>query len=130
MPLNKESTRILKSILNNLLIIEDNSFIRRNIYTATKEISSIREICLAKSLQEAISLLKKTQFKLIVLDLKLPDGNGFEILKMFKDKQVETKIFVFTISTELKRICLKYGAFAFYDKSTDFDQLMEALKKA
>ena len=72
----------LKSILNNLLIVEDNSFIENKIFYAAKEGSNIDYIHSAKSLQVAISLLNKTIYKLIILDLKLPDGNGLEILKI------------------------------------------------
>lgn len=119
---------ILKSTLNNLLIVEDNPFIGNKIFNAAKELSSIEDTRLTESLQKAISILTTTNFKLVVLDLNLPDGNGIELLKWFNEKQIETKVFVFSASIELKRICLKYGAFAFFDKAKDFDKLIEALK--
>lgn len=118
----------MKPSINNLLIVEDNSIIRNNIFNAVKDISDIEKIHQKKSLQETFSILEETSFKLIILDLKLPDGNGLELLKMLKEKQVATKVFVFSISTELKYLCLKYGAFAFYDKAKDFDKLIEAIK--
>jgi response regulator of citrate/malate metabolism len=118
----------LNSILNNLLIVEDNSFIGEKIFRATKELSSMKDICLTESLQEAISFLNDKNFELIILDLRLPDGNGLELLKLLKEKQTDTKVFVFSISTELKQICLKYGAFAFFDKANEFDKLIEAVK--
>jgi response regulator of citrate/malate metabolism len=65
----------------------------------------------------------------VILDLNLPNGNGIELLKWIKEKKAETKVFVFSASIELKQICLKYGAFAFFDKAKDFDELIKALKK-
>jgi response regulator of citrate/malate metabolism len=118
----------MNSILNNLLIVEDNPFIGEKIFRATKELSSMKDICLTESLQEAISFLNDKNFELIILDLRLPDGNGLELLKLLKEKQTDTKVFVFSISTELKQICLKYGAFAFFDKANEFDKLIEAVK--
>ena len=120
---------ILKSILNNLLIVEDNPFIGEKIFNAAKEVSGIEHIYITESLQEATSFLNETNFKLVILDLNLPDGNGIELLKWLKEKKIESKVFVFSASTELKKICLKYGAFAFFDKASDFDELIEALKK-
>jgi len=120
---------ILKSILNNLLIVEDNPFIGKKIFNAAKEVSGIEHIYITESLQEATSFLNETNFKLVILDLNLPDGNGIELLKWLKEKKIESKVFVFSASTELKKICLKYGAFAFFDKASDFDELIEALKK-
>ena len=120
---------ILKSILNNLLIVDDNPFIGKKIFNAAKEVSGIEHIYITESLQEATSFLNETNFKLVILDLNLPDGNGIELLKWLKEKKIESKVFVFSASTELKKICLKYGAFAFFDKASDFDELIEALKK-
>lgn len=121
---------ILKSKLNNLLIVEDSPFIGQKIFNATKDLSTIENIRVTESLQEAISFFDNTNFHLVILDLRLPDGNGIELLKWLKEKPIETKVFVFSISTELKRICLKYGAHAFFDKAKDFDKLIEAIKMA
>jgi len=118
----------LKVALNNLLIVEDNPFIGNKIVNALKEGGIIKEIHLTKSLEGATSFFKKTNFEFVVLDLSLPDGNGLELLKWFEEKKIRTKVFVFSASIELKRICLRYGASAFYDKAQDFDDLIEALK--
>ncbi|QXP63564.1 MULTISPECIES: response regulator [unclassified Polaribacter] len=120
----------MKAAFHNLLIVEDNPFIGRNIFDAAKQIDSIRDICLTKSLHEAISIFNKTNFDVIILDLKLPDGNGIELLRMLQKDKKDTKVFVFSISTELRKTCFKYGAFAFFDKAKDFDELVEAIKIA
>ncbi|MCI2229375.1 response regulator [Polaribacter sp. MSW13] len=115
--------------MNNLLILEDNSFVRNNIFDAIKDTRSVGEIQQTESLKEAISLLDDTNFELIILDIKLPDGYGIELLKVLKERQIKTKVFVFSMSTELKKTCLKYGAEAFFDKAKDFNKLVEAIKK-
>lgn len=118
----------MKLAQNNLLIVEDNPVIRKKIYTKANELGSLINIQLTESLQEAISFLNETNFKIITLDLRLPDGNGLELLKWLKENPADTKVFVFSMSTELKQICLKYGAFDFFDKAKDFDKLIEAIK--
>lgn len=118
----------MSSKLNNLLIVEDNPFIKKEIFNATKEFNSIGEIYLTETIQKAISFISKNKFEIIILDLKLPDGSGIELLKFLKEKHIETKVFIFSMSTELKRICLKYGALAFFDKVKDFDKLLESVK--
>ncbi|OAD46651.1 response regulator [Polaribacter atrinae] len=120
----------MKETFLNLLIVEDNPFIGKNILDAAKEIDRLKDIYITKSLQEAISIFNKTNFDLIVLDLKLPDGNGIELLRILQENKKETKVFVFSISTELRKTCFKYGAFAFFDKAKDFDELIEAIKNA
>jgi response regulator of citrate/malate metabolism len=119
---------MLKQTLNNLLIVEDNLFIGEKISKSVKELTDVRDVYITASLQEAFSFMSTIGFKLIILDLMLPDGNGIELLKKIKEEQFETKVLVFSISTELERISLKYGAFAFFDKAKDFDKLIEAVQ--
>ena len=95
---------------------------------ATKNICGFKNIYLTESLQEAISILNKCKIKLLILDLKLKDGSGLEILKMLKEKQIKVDVFIFSISKELSTTCFKYGAKAFYDKAKDFDKLIDAIK--
>ena len=92
--------------------------------------NSFENISVSENLQDAFSILKKTNFKFITLDLKLPDGNGIDLLKKLQEKNTKTKVLVFSISTELRHVCLKYGAFAFFDKATDFDKLIDVLKNS
>ena len=121
---------VLESTLTDVLIVEDNPFIGESIVNAAKEHSGIGALHLTETLQEAISFLNVTNFGVIVLDLNLPDGSGLELLKMIKEKQIKTKVFVFSVNTELKNICLRYGASAFFDKANDFDKLIETIKAA
>ncbi|PQJ76918.1 response regulator [Polaribacter glomeratus] len=118
----------MKSTLKNLLILEDNLYIGKEIVSAAKELKRFQEVYVTKSLKEAISFFSNINFKFVVLDLNLPDGNGIELLKYCVENQKETKVFIFSSSIELKRICLKYGAFAFFDKANGLDELIEALK--
>ncbi|WP_189663129.1 response regulator [Polaribacter sp. IC073] len=120
----------MKPSFYNLLIVEDNLLIGEKIVKAAKEVSAIKEIRLTASLQDAISFLNETKVEIVTLDLSLPDGNGIELLKWFKENKIETKVFVFSTSKELKQICLRYGASAFFDKAKDFDELIETIKKA
>ncbi len=121
---------MFKQTLNKILIVEDNLFIGESIFNIVKEQTEIKDIHLTASLKEAFSFMNNVSFKLIILDLNLPDGNGIELLKKIKEEQIETKVLVFSISTELKRISLKYGAFAFFDKAKDFDKLIETIQNA
>lgn len=118
----------LKSKLKNLLIVEDNTLIGKTIVDATKQIIGIENLHLTTSLQEAITLVNDTEFNLIILDLSLPDGNGLELLKILKDKKSNNKVLVFSTNTHLKAVCLKYGAYAFFDKANDFDKLIDTIR--
>lgn len=119
---------ILKITMQNVLIVEDNAFIAKSIANASKKIRSIGNLHLTTSLQKAITLISNTDINLIILDLNLQDGNGLDLLKILKEKKIEKKVLVFSSDIHLKTMCLKYGAFAFFDKANDFDELIETIK--
>jgi len=112
----------------NLLLIEDDFLIGEKLYNTTKDLHNINLINLSVNLEEAKTALMLTDYDFIVLDLNLPDGNGIELLKWLREKKKLVKVFIFSMNIELKRICLKNGAEAFFDKSQDFDVLIDTLK--
>lgn len=126
--------RLKKMILaitkNNLLLIEDDVLIGEKLYSSIKQLQNIEKVHLADNLEKAKTELMLHRYDLAILDLNLPDGNGIELLKWLKEKNKDIKVFIFSINIELKRMCLKYGAHAFYDKSQDFDVLMNNIENS
>ena len=118
----------LKVNKDNLLVVEDNPFIGNKIVEAVKTISDVKNIQLSDTIKDAFTFLKDSNYQVITLDLSLPDGNGIEILKWLKENNMEKLIYVFSANTELKQICLRYGASAFFDKADGFDELIETIK--
>lgn len=112
----------------DLLLIEDDFCIGKKLYDTTKDLQNIHTVNLAVNLQEAKTMLLLMNYDVIVLDLNLPDGNGLELLKWLKEENRLVKVFIFSINIELKRICLKKGAELFFDKSEDFDLLIDTIK--
>ena len=115
-------------ISSYLLVIEDEPIIRGKILKKLAAFIDIERIKFAANLQDSFNLLNTYEFKVIILDLNLSDGNGIEILNKSKEYPLEPLIYVFSINSELKRICLKKGADAFFDKSKDFDKLISTIK--
>lgn len=116
-----------KIISNHILIIEDEPIISEKIM---KNLASFTDsnIELANTVKDSLVLLNKFKFNIIVLDLNLKDGNGITILNKLKEDNLESLVYVFSINSELKKIAIKKGATAFFDKSKDFDNLISAIK--
>lgn len=117
-------------VKNNLLLIEDDFEVAEKLYKTTKELISVAMVDISVNLKEGINKLSSTKYDIIILDLNLPDGNGIEILKWIKEKQIDIKIYVFSLNIELKKICLKLGADLFFDKSKDFELLIESISNS
>lgn len=68
--------------MRKILIIEDNEIIIKGLKYLLEQEQFEVQVCL--NAQEAMNIIGKQEFDLIVLDIALPDGNGFEICEYIK----------------------------------------------
>ncbi|WP_157804951.1 response regulator [Confluentibacter lentus] len=113
-----------------MLIIEDEPIINEKIVEKLTSFIDSKKIKLANSVEDSLSLLDTFKFNIIILDLNLIDGNGITILNKVKEDHLNSLVYVFSINSELKNICLKKGATGFFDKSKDFDDLISTVRIA
>jgi len=81
---------------------------------------------------EAIQALRKTDFDVAVLDLKMEDMDGLEVLKIFKKMYAPMEVIILSghESAQTAREGMKYGAFDYLSKPCDFEELLNTIKKA
>jgi DNA-binding NtrC family response regulator len=114
----------------NILLVDDeipyvkvlsNRLAKRNIM-ATKAYSGT----------EAIQTLRKQDFDVVVLDLKLEDMNGIEVLKILKKMDPEINVIMLTGhgSEQAAIDGIKEGAFDYLTKPCELDELVEKIRKA
>ena len=74
--------------------------------------------------QEAIKRVRVDRPDVILLDLRLPDMEGFEVLKRAKDLQPTTKVIMVTAldHPELREEAHAYGACGYITKPFDFSE--------
>ncbi len=115
--------------MKRLLIVDDEPSVH---YAFEKVLSKEYEIHSVETLQEAYSKFKEISPHLVLLDLKLPDGNGIEFLKNIKKAQSEIPVIVITAfaDTESAIYAMKEGAFDYLAKPFDINQLKELIRKA
>ena len=85
------------------------------------------EVCYSG--QEALDILKRKKFHLILLDLHLPDIYGTEVLTRIRKNDERTPVIIVTgHGTEKdRRECMQQGAYAFMHKPVGIDELMTIL---
>jgi len=85
------------------------------------------EVCYSG--REALNILKRKTFYLILLDLHLPDIYGTEVLARIKENDEAALVVVLTgHGTEKdRRECIRQGAYAFMHKPLGIDELMTIL---
>jgi DNA-binding NtrC family response regulator len=80
----------------------------------------------------AIQLLRKKDFDVAVVDLKMEDMYGIEVLKIFKKMAPSMPVIMLTGhgSAEAAREGIKEGAFDYLMKPCELDELIEKIHEA
>jgi DNA-binding NtrC family response regulator len=86
----------------------------------------------AASGEEALEILRKTPFEIVITDLFLPGVSGIDILKKVKDESPYTCVILITgnASAETAVEAMKEGAFDYITKPLNFDKLRMLVAKA
>jgi len=90
------------------------------------------EVSIALSGSEAIQTLRKKDFDVAVVDLKMEDIDGIEVLKIFKKMDPELPVVMLTGhgSEKAARDGLALGAFDYLTKPCDLEDLLATITKA
>jgi DNA-binding NtrC family response regulator len=113
-----------------ILIVDDDKTIRWSLTTRLKEEGyDIDEAADAKTARNALSA---NQYDLLLLDYRLPDGNGFDVLKHAKTiDPSQLAIFMTTFATVKNATeSMRLGAYDYIDKPFDLDELVLTIEKA
>ena len=86
----------------------------------------------ASTISSAKNMIIKGNYDLILSDLRLPDGNGIDLLEWRKQKQIETPIIMLTGYADIQTAVnsIKNGAFDYIPKPINPDILLEKIQDA
>lgn len=90
------------------------------------------EALVKSTVDEAKKDLLKSEFNLIVTDLRLPDGDGIMLLTWIKEKKIHTPVIIMTSYGEVQSAvaAIKLGAFDYMEKPINPDILKVKISEA
>ena len=114
-----------------VLIVDDSEILRDRLIAMLVEIIELENINQAKDVPEAISSFRKLHPDVVILDIRIPGGSGIDVLEEMKKSNRPPLVIVFTNYPypQYRRKCMEAGADFFFDKSNEFDKVMEVLKR-
>jgi len=113
-----------------VLIVDDEQPIRRLV---EKELGSERRcITAVGSVREALAAFNRETFDVVLLDMRLPDGDGIELLAKLQERTPEVQVIIITgygdVDNAVK--AMKLGAYDYIGKPFDLDRLTLIVEKA
>src|SRR6266481_3738061 len=127
---NRRAERRTNIVQGTVLVIDDEADIRELL-----ELSLVRmglAVESAGSVAAAKQLLQSKRYELCLTDMRLPDGDGLELVRFIGVQCADLPVAVITAfgSTENAVAALKAGAFDYLTKPLSLDQLRTLVKSA
>jgi two-component system, NtrC family, response regulator PilR len=116
--------------VKRILVVDDEQSMRELLAIMLRKDGF--DVVAAESRTQAAAVLARGPVDLIVTDVKLPDGDGIEILRHVKAAAPDTVVIVMTAygSTETAVAALKLGAYDYLIKPFDVDELKIVVRNA
>lgn len=115
---------------SKVLLVDD----EREFVQTLSERLMMRDMGLAVAYdgESALNLIKEDEPEVIIVDLKMPGVDGFDVLRKVKETRPEIEVIILTGHghEEDRKLCMDLGAFAYLQKPLDINVLSETIQKA
>lgn len=115
--------------MKSILIIDDDHLIRK---TLSAHLSKSYEVSLAEDGEGGLQQYDENMPDLVVLDIRLPDMSGLEVLNKIREKNKNANVIIMTAFDDMKTTveAIKLGAFEYLVKPLDYVELDLTISKA
>jgi two-component system response regulator DevR len=113
----------------NVFLVEDSPLLRERLEALVAAIPGARTAGHAAGAKEAVQGILAQRPDVVVLDIHLKEGNGFDVLQGLAQAPVAPAVYVLTNHPlpAYRQRAEQLGAAGFFDKSSEFDRLRAAL---
>jgi two-component system, NarL family, invasion response regulator UvrY len=117
--------------MTKILIADDHPIVRRGLKQILTEERDMAPVGEAHDSQEALELVRKESWDIVVLDITLPGRGGLDVLKEIKQERPKLPVLILSMHPEDQYgvRALKAGASGYMTKETAPDHLIAAIRK-
>lgn len=115
--------------VNPILVVEDEAIMRESLRDWLTDAGY--QVETAEEGEKALRMIGERDFGILILDLRLPGGDGIELLRQARDRQPKIKGIIITAFPSVPSAveAMKEGAVDFLTKPFDLNRLEESIKK-
>lgn len=115
----------------SVLLVDDHEVVRTGLRTLLEKREGLAIVAEAGTVSEAVSEANRTRPDVIVMDIRLPDGNGVEACREIRGDLPETKVIMLTSYADDEAVygSIMAGASGYLLKQTRGQILAEAIER-
>ncbi|HEX8297860.1 MAG TPA: response regulator transcription factor [Rubricoccaceae bacterium] len=114
----------------HVLIADDSAIVRSHLVEMLGQIKDVEIVAEAGDTTSAVAQVQEHRPEVVVLDIQMPGEGGVVALRQIKHLLPDTHVLMLTNHADpfYRRRCMKEGADAFFDKSTEFLEVGAAIR--
>ena len=114
-----------------ILLIDDHKLIKIGIKVLLEDNEEFNVIDDCSSKKEFLEKIINDSYDLFICDISLPDGTGYDILEVIKEKKINTKVIILSMHEDKSYMkkAFKLGASGYVTKSTAHEEILHAIDK-
>jgi DNA-binding NarL/FixJ family response regulator len=123
------SNSIHQAPASRIFLVEDSAIIRERLLRLLESLDGVEVVGNADSATDAIAGIAAATPDVVVLDIKLRNSSGIDVLRQIKNRLPRIIVIMLTnyASGEYRRKCFDAGAEYFLDKTNEFQKLQGIL---
>jgi DNA-binding NarL/FixJ family response regulator len=114
-----------------VFISDDSATVRERLVTMASDLPGVDVVGQAQDVPGTLDGIRQVRPDVVILDIRMPGGNGIEVLRQVKKMAQAPKVIMLTnfAYSQYRKKCEEAGADFFFDKSTEFEELPQALEQ-
>ena len=114
-----------------ILLIDDHKLIKLGIKVLLEDNEEFSVIDDCASKKEFLEKISNYSYDLFICDISLPDGSGYDILEIIKEKKLNAKVIILSMHEDKSYMkkAFKLGASGYVTKSTAHEEILQAIDK-
>ncbi len=119
------------SSLIKVLIVDDHALVRMGIRRLLEDLPDVEVVADAESGEQALTMVKSYKPDVVLLDMKMPGIDGWEVTRRLKKSNPQVKVIAVTAmcAEPLPTRVLQLGAMGYLTKESGAEEMAAAIRK-
>jgi DNA-binding NarL/FixJ family response regulator len=115
--------------MQDVYLVEDSAPVRERLAAMLTSIPNTRVVGHAAGARQAVGDILAKHPNVVLCDLNLKDGTGFEVLRTLRAKAPQIECYMLSnFSTQpYRRVAAELGARDFFDKTNEFERIRDVI---
>jgi len=114
-----------------ILIVDDSKIVCDGLKQMLINIADVEIVDQAHNAADALRSISEANPDVVILDIRLPDKSGIDVLKDIRDKKLPIRVVMLTNYPypQYRKKCEEMGADYFFDKVAEIDEIPRVIEE-